>query len=222
MEPPRREAVGGEPSVVGRCQLGGELGELGRCCRCPTGGGMLGGRLQFGGDSGVRTLGGEREVARPFLDVGDDSGERAVHGLASPQRRLLVADGGEQRMGEANARAVEHDHVLVAARSSASSDAALDSRGPRPRRCRPATAAATSRTSRVCWADHPGAAEQGRSGSGKPQRPSRTRAGSCAARAPGRALAQRTRCRRRLVHADELGSGQFQPEPALEQLVKSP
>ena len=52
-----------------RRQLGGELAELGRSGGRAAGGGLLGGRVELGGDRGVGTVGGEREVTGALLDV---------------------------------------------------------------------------------------------------------------------------------------------------------
>ena len=52
-------------------------------------------------------------MARPLLDVDDRAGERSVHCAALPDRRLLVADRREQRMGKAHPRVVELDHAFL-------------------------------------------------------------------------------------------------------------
>jgi hypothetical protein len=54
--------------VVGR-ERGGQLRELGRSGRRPTGGRLLGGGVQLGCDACVQALGGERQVAGPLLQV---------------------------------------------------------------------------------------------------------------------------------------------------------
>ena len=54
---------------IGRRQIGGELGELGRGCGRSAGGRLLGGGVQLGRNCCVGAFGGEGEMARPLLDV---------------------------------------------------------------------------------------------------------------------------------------------------------
>ena len=127
-----------------RRQLGGELGELGCRRGRPAGGGLLGRGFQLGGDGGVGAFGGERQVAGPLLDVRDRAGERPVHGAALPERRLLVADRGEQRMREPNLRA---SSSTTPSRAAASSASRTRSRSP----CAAATSSTVGRASAATW-----------------------------------------------------------------------
>ena len=107
MEARRSEAALPGARGIGRRELGCELGEV----RCgggrPASGGMLRCCVEVRGDNGVRPGDGKRQVARLLLDVGHRLGQCAVNRAPLPGRRLLVADGREQGMGEADARIVE-------------------------------------------------------------------------------------------------------------------
>ena len=104
----RREASPASPlAVLGRGQLRGELGELGSRRRCPASDGAAYGGIERRGDARIRVLGGEREVPRSLFLLADGRGEPPMRGPAPPRRRLLVAHGGEQRMGEPDARVLD-------------------------------------------------------------------------------------------------------------------
>jgi hypothetical protein len=74
---------------------------------------MLGGVVQFGGNGSVGAFGGAREVAGPLLDVRDRGGQRTVCLAALPERRLPVADRGEQRVRESDTVVLERDHSFA-------------------------------------------------------------------------------------------------------------
>ncbi len=52
-------------------------------------------------------------MAGPLLGVCNRSGQSPVHRPTLPQRSLLVADRGEQRVREANPRVIELDDVFL-------------------------------------------------------------------------------------------------------------
>ena len=107
LQPPSTRRFG-----VSRVETGGELEQLGSRRRRPPGGGMLGSNLQLGRHRSVSAFHGEGKVSGPLLDVGDGGGQRPMHGTAFPQRRMLVADRHEQRMGEPDPCVVDLDHPL--------------------------------------------------------------------------------------------------------------
>ena len=74
---------------------------------------MLGGRVELRSDPGIRPIRGKGKVPRPLLRVSDHPGERAVHGLAAPHRRRLVAHRAKQRMTKAHTGALEDNHALA-------------------------------------------------------------------------------------------------------------
>ena len=113
VEPRRLQASRPPFGGIFRCEARGELGELGRRGGRTAGGRLPRGDVQLGCDSIVRIVGGEREVAGPFLEFGDDPGERAVDRTALPGRSLSVTDGREQRVGETNAEVVELENALT-------------------------------------------------------------------------------------------------------------
>ena len=90
----------------------GELEELAGGSGAPRGRRLFGCCLQLGGDVGIRPFRSKSEVAGALLEIADRGGEGSMHGAALPDRRLLVADRGEQRVREPNVRPVELDHTL--------------------------------------------------------------------------------------------------------------
>ena len=56
--------------------------------------------------------GGLSEVTCPFLGIGGDPGEPAVHAAPVGRRRGRVHAGGEQRMREPDVVAVDRDHAV--------------------------------------------------------------------------------------------------------------
>ena len=115
---------------IARCQVGRELGELGRRGGRSTSCGLLGGRVEVRGGDGVGAVDGQRHVAGPLLDVGDRPCERSVDRTALPDRRLLVADRREQRVGETETRVVELDHSLPRGGVERLDDASHGARAP--------------------------------------------------------------------------------------------
>ncbi len=230
--PARRRRRGGgsrrpQPPLPGRGgivrgQLGGELGELGRGGVAPR---AAAARrcIQLGGDGRVGPVGGERQVAGPLLDVRDRLGERPVDGAALPDRRLLVADRGEQRMGEADRESSSSTTPSCSGRLERLEDALpvavgrrdqLDRR-PRQRRDlksrrRPSPSGSRARRppsssrrlsgTRNAW---PGT---GRVSVRTSSRPSSSAKNGLPAD--------------RLLHAGELGPRQLEPETLLEQMVQ--
>jgi hypothetical protein len=73
---------------------------------------MLAGDVERGGDLRVGAFRGERQMAGSLLDVRDRFGQCPVNGAPPRERRLLVADGREQRVGETHARVVQHYESL--------------------------------------------------------------------------------------------------------------
>ena len=106
-QPPRPRELG-----IVRCQPDGELGELGSGARSTAGRGVPGGGLKASGGDRVRARRCEREMAGLLLDVRDRVRQRAVDGAALPDRRLLVANRGKQRMRETDAQIIELDDAL--------------------------------------------------------------------------------------------------------------
>ena len=86
------------------------LGELGRDSRGAAIGRQPRGVFEHARDIGVRRFRPEREVARAEERVLDDSRDPQVN-LPPLLAEILVEDGREQRMGEANRPAVALDHV---------------------------------------------------------------------------------------------------------------
>jgi hypothetical protein len=62
-------------------------------------------------------------VARPLLDVRHRRCERSVDGATLPERRLLVADRGEQGVCEADTRVIELDDAFPDGRLETPEDA---------------------------------------------------------------------------------------------------
>ena len=74
---------------------------------------MLGRALERGRHVRVRPVDRERKVARPLLLVVDDVGEAAVELAPCEDVEVLVRRGSEERMGEAEAVAVELEDVRL-------------------------------------------------------------------------------------------------------------
>ena len=110
----RRPTIDGACVIFapGRGQVGRELGQARRSRRRPASRRVLGRRLQLRGHERVGPARGQCQMTRPFLPISNHLRERTVHSLAAPDRRLLVANRGEQRMTETDTRALKRDHSL--------------------------------------------------------------------------------------------------------------
>ena len=205
-------------AVFGGRQLGGDLGQLCSGRRCPASDGAAHGGIERGGDVRIRSLGGEREVPRPLLVVGDDRGEEPVSGAAPPGRRVVVADGGEQRMGETHARVLDLEHPGARSPFERVRDPLAVAVGRcqhghgRPRECRRGEEhlARLSRETVEALADE--LPQRG----GNPERVTGDRS-------PGRQLASELKreegvSTRHLAQVHELGAGELEPEPTPQQL----
>ncbi len=120
-----------------------------------------------------------------------------VHGLASPQRRLLVAGGGQQRMREANTRASSWTITLVGGELESLESLLAIAVGRGHDLCCGPAKSSDVQEDLACLrqADDPGAYRAGCSGLREAAGPDPGEV-ACAARARGRAPARRTRCLR--------------------------
>ena len=154
----------------------------------------------------------------------DRSRERPVDGAALPDRRLLVADRGEQRDARSEARVVELDHSLPGGRSRAprrrvsrspcAADDELDRRpGERRGRRGQSPVSVGSRARRPPSSSLQALGHAARLG---PAVGLRVRADELA---PELEREERV-ARRRLLDAGELRPGQIETEPLLEQVVE--
>ena len=73
---------------------------------------MLGCGFQRDCDDHIGAFRGERQVPGLLLDIRNHAGQRPVNGTPLPDRRLLVADRGEQRMRETDLGVVQDDDAL--------------------------------------------------------------------------------------------------------------
>lgn len=167
-------------------------------------------------------LGGLREVPGPLLDVRDCPGQRPVHRPALPDRRLLVADRGEQRVREPHAGVAELDYPFPHSRLKRRADLFAVSVGCRDHfDCRPGERSDLKEN-----------IEQFTRQLGEPASEQLPQAIWHVERLPGRRsrvcpdeLASELEreegiARRRLLHTRELGPRQLEGQTRLQQMVK--
>ncbi len=100
-------------NLVGRSQKPRPLGEGGGGVRRPSAAGVLGGLVQDDRRLLVRLRRRQRQVPGTLLELTDGLGEACVHSASLRPRRGRVDRGGEERMREADLRAVEADDPRV-------------------------------------------------------------------------------------------------------------
>ena len=99
--------------VIARSERCGQLGQARAGGRRPPSGGVIGRRVQFCRGDRVRPLGSERQMTGSLLHVSHRPGQQSVRRPAFLRRRLLIADGCQQRVDEAHALAFKHEDPLT-------------------------------------------------------------------------------------------------------------